>query len=160
MGIICILVTCGGLLIEHLTIVTEWFQITFSIQNLTMFPTSDQKTETTSPIAQSLSYNILKVGRKLWNNNRDNAKNIVMQIPVWEKKWSPIDITRKYEKLCIVAFNQNFSVMTSSKWKINVIFLVENCLSYNISTYTKYANNFGWKYSLSHNRFIHYLDRL
>ena len=29
-----------------------------------------------------------------------------MQIPVWEKKWSPIDITRKYEKFCIVAFNR------------------------------------------------------
>ena len=28
---------------------------------------------------------------------------------------------------------ENFTVMTSSKWKINVIYLVENCLSYNIS---------------------------
>ena len=24
------------------------------------------------------------------------------------KKWPPIDITRKYEKLCIVAFNRKF----------------------------------------------------
>ena len=38
---ISLLVTCGRLLIEHLTIVTEWFQITFWIQNLTMFLTSD-----------------------------------------------------------------------------------------------------------------------
>ena len=28
---------------------------------------------------------------------------------------------------------ENLTMMTSSKWKINVIFLVENCLSYNIS---------------------------
>ena len=28
---------------------------------------------------------------------------------------------------------ENFTVRTSSKWKINVIYLVENCLSYNIS---------------------------
>ena len=45
--------------------VNEYFQITFSIQNLTMFPTSDQKSETTLPIALSLSYNILKFGRKI-----------------------------------------------------------------------------------------------
>ena len=25
-----------------------------------------------------------------------------------EKKWPPIDITREYEKLCIVAFNWKF----------------------------------------------------
>ena len=30
-----------------------------------------------------------------------------MQIYVW-KKWPPIDITRKYDKLCIVAFNRKF----------------------------------------------------
>ena len=29
----------------------------------------------------------------------------------------------------------NLTMMTSSKWKINVIFLVENCLSYNISKF-------------------------
>ena len=28
---------------------------------------------------------------------------------------------------------ENFTMMTSSKWKINVIYLIENCLSYNIS---------------------------
>ena len=31
-----------------------------------------------------------------------------MQIHVCKKKWPPIDITRKYEKLCIVAFNRKF----------------------------------------------------
>ena len=31
-----------------------------------------------------------------------------MQIHVLKKKSSPIDITRKYEKLCIVAFNRKF----------------------------------------------------
>ena len=27
---------------------------------------------------------------------------------MFRKKWPPIDITRKYEKLCIVAFNRKF----------------------------------------------------
>ena len=27
---------------------------------------------------------------------------------VKKKKWPPLDITRKYEKLCIVAFNRKF----------------------------------------------------
>ena len=35
-------------------------------------------------------------------------KIIAMQIHVCKKKWPPIDITRKYEKLCIVAFNRKF----------------------------------------------------
>ena len=35
------------------------------------------------------------------------TKNIVMQIHVL-KKSPPIDITRKYEKLIIVAFNRKF----------------------------------------------------
>ena len=31
-----------------------------------------------------------------------------MQIHVFKKKSPPIDITHKYEKLCIVAFNRKF----------------------------------------------------
>ena len=56
---ISLLVTCGLLLIEHLTIVTDWFQITFSIQNLTMFPTSDSKIRdhiTDSPDSTATTY--------------------------------------------------------------------------------------------------------
>ena len=56
-----------------------------------------------------------------------------MQIHVWKNKWPPIDITRKYEKLCIVAFNWKFDYDDVTKWQINVMYLVENCLSYNIS---------------------------
>ena len=77
-------------------------------ENLTMFPTSDQKTETTLPIAQSLSYNILKFERKLTDNNRDNGKKTLSCRFMFEKKSPPRDLTRKYEKLCIVAFNQKF----------------------------------------------------
>ena len=51
------------------------------------------------------------------------------------KTWPPIDITRKYEKLCIVAFNQNFDYDAVTKLTINVNCLVENCLSYNISKF-------------------------
>ena len=36
------------------------------------------------------------------------TKNNVMQIHVFKKKSSPIDITRKNEKLCTVAFNRIF----------------------------------------------------
>ena len=44
---------------------------------------------------------------------------------------------------------ENLTMMTSSKWKINVIFLVENCLSYNISksgrkSLTDKRDNFNW----------------
>ena len=44
---------------------------------------------------------------------------------------------------------ENFTMMTSSKWKINVIFLVENCLSYNISksgrkSITDKRDNLNW----------------
>jgi len=67
-------------------LVSEYFQMTFWIENLTMFPTCDQKTETTLPIAQSLSYNILKFGRKLWNNNRDTGqKTLSCRFMFWKK---------------------------------------------------------------------------
>ena len=66
--------------------VNEYIKITFSIQNLTMFPTSDQKSETTLPIALSLSYNILKFGRKLWNNNRDTGqRTLSCRFMFWTK---------------------------------------------------------------------------
>ena len=88
-------ITCSRLLIEQThpirftrnqKFVNEYFQITFWIQNLTMFPTSDQKSETTFPIAQSLSYNILKFGRKLTVNNRDNGpKPLSCRFMFWKK---------------------------------------------------------------------------
>ena len=45
---------------------------------------------------------------------------------------------------------EHLTVMPSSKWKINVIFLVENCLSYNISksgtkSITGKRDNLNWK---------------
>ena len=59
-----------------------------------------------------------------------------MQIHVCKKKkWPPIDITRKYEKLCIVAFNRKFDYDDVIKNERNVICLVGNCLSYNISKF-------------------------
>ena len=44
---------------------------------------------------------------------------------------------------------ENFTMMMSSKWKINVICLVENCLSYNISksgrkSVTGKRDNLNW----------------
>ena len=69
-----------------------------------------------------------------------------------ERKSPPIDITRKYEKLYIVAFNRKLDYndvikmkkficlvdnCLRSKLNINVICLVENCLSYNISKFGK-----------------------
>ena len=67
-------------------LISDYFEMPFWIENLTMFPTSDQKSETTLSIAHSLSYNILKFGRNLWKNKRDNGKKtIVMQIHVLKK---------------------------------------------------------------------------
>ena len=60
------------------------------------------------PIAHSLSYDILNLGRKWSHNNRDTAQRSLPCRFMFGKKWSPIDITRKYEKLCIVAFNRKF----------------------------------------------------
>ena len=114
-----------------------------------MFPTSDQKSETTFPIAQSLSYNILKFGRKLTVNNRDNGpKPLSCRFMFW-KKSPPIDITRKHEKLCIVAFNRKFHYNDVIQMKNKCIFLVENCLSYNISksgrkSVTGERDNLNW----------------
>ena len=78
-------------------------QVQLLIENLTMFPTSDLKTETTLPIAQSLSYNILKFGREWSKDNRDTGQITLSCRFMFWKKSPPIDITRKYEKLCIVA---------------------------------------------------------
>ena len=78
----------------------------FWYENLTMFPTSDWKLEITFSIAHSLSYNILNFGRKWSYNNRDTAQRSLPCRFMFGKKWPPIDITRKYDKLCIVAFNR------------------------------------------------------
>ena len=77
-------------------------------ENLTMFPTSDQRIKTIFSIAHNLSYNILKLGRKLWNNNRDTGQRTLSCRFMFWKKWTAIDITRNYEELCIVAFNRKF----------------------------------------------------
>ena len=74
-------------------------------ENLTTFPTSDRKLEIAFPIAHSHSYNILNLGRKWSYNNRDTAQRSLPCRFMFGKKWLPIDITRKYDKLCIVAFN-------------------------------------------------------
>ena len=42
----------------------RWYASTERIENLTTFPTSDWKLETTLSIAHSLSYDILNLGRK------------------------------------------------------------------------------------------------
>ena len=47
---------------------------TFWYENLTMFPTSNSKLETTNPIAHSLSYNILNFWRKWSSNKWDTAQ--------------------------------------------------------------------------------------
>ena len=106
--------------------------LTFWYENLTTFPTSDSKLEITFPIAHSLSYNILNLGRKWSYNNRDTAQRSLPCRFMFGKKCPPIDITRKYEKLCIFAFNRKFDYDDVIKMKINVICIVENCLSYNI----------------------------
>ena len=118
-----------------------------------------KKSETTLPIAYSLSYNILKFGRKGAKKTEILDKEQCHADSCFLKKSPPIDITRKYEKLCTVAFNRK---LTSSKWKINVIFLVENCLSYNISKsgrqlITGKRDNLNWtktKMTSSKNTFI------
>ena len=79
---------------------------TFWYENLTTFPTSDSKLEITFAIAHSLSYNILNLGRKWSYNNLDTAQRSLPCRFMFGKKWPPIDITRKYDKLCIVAFNR------------------------------------------------------
>ena len=86
----------------------RWYASTERIENLTTFPTSDSKLKTTLPIAHTLSYNILNFGRKWSHNNRDTAQRSLPCRFMFGKMWPPIDITRKYEKLCIVAFNRKF----------------------------------------------------
>ena len=86
----------------------RWYASTERIENLTVFPTSDRKLETTLPIAHSLSYNILNLGRKWSYNNRDTAQRSLPCRFMFGKNWPPIDITRKYDKLCTVAFNGKF----------------------------------------------------
>ena len=101
---------------------------TFWYENLTTFPTSDSKLETTFPIAHSLSYNILKFGENWSYNNRDTAqRSLPCRFMFW-KKCPPIDITRKYEKLCIVAFNRKFDYDDVIKMKNKCSYvIVENC---------------------------------
>ena len=106
--------------------------LTFWYENLTTFPTSDSKLEIAFPIAHSLSYNILTLGRNWSYNNVDTAQRSLPCRFMFGKKCPPIDITRKYEKLCIFAFNRKFDYDDVIKMKLNVICIVENCLSYNI----------------------------
>ena len=112
--------------------------------DLTTFPTSDSKLEITFAIAHSLSYNILNLGRKWSYNNLDTAQRSLPCRFMFGKKWPPIDITRKYDKLCIVAFNRKFDYDDVTKWQINVIYLVENCLSYNISKFGRKPMTGKW----------------
>ena len=107
----------------------------FWIDNLTTFTTSHSKLKTSLPIAHSLSYNILKSGRKWSYNNQDTAqRSLPCRFMFGKTRWPPIDITRKYEKLCIVAFNWKFDYDDVTKlYKLMSCDLVENCLSYNIS---------------------------
>ena len=66
--------------------VSEYFEMTFWIENLTMFPTSDWNSVKRFPIAHSLSYNILKFGRNLWKNKRDNGKKLLScRFMFWKK---------------------------------------------------------------------------
>ena len=51
----------------------------------------------------------------------------------FEKKSAPIDTTRKYDFSCNVAFNRKFDYDDVIKMKNECIFLVENCINYNIS---------------------------
>ena len=102
--------------------------------------------ETTLSIVHSLSYNILTFWRKWSYNNRDTAQRTLPCRFMFGKKWPPIDITRKYEQLCIVAFNRKFHYDDVFKMKKEVIFL---CLSYNISKFgrksiTGKRDNLNW----------------
>ena len=66
--------------------VSEYFEMTFWIENLTMFPTSDWNSVKRFPIAHNLSYNILKFGRKLFINNRDNGqRTLSCRFMFWKK---------------------------------------------------------------------------
>ena len=128
MMIIIIIITRGNLSCWQIKVIC----LTFWYENLTTFPTSDSKLETTNPIAHSLSYDILNFGRKWSYNNRNTAqRSLPCRFMFW-KKCPPIDITRKYEKLWIFAFNRKFDYDDVIKMKIIVICIVENCLSYNI----------------------------
>ena len=85
--------------------------------------------ETTLTIAHSLSSNILNLGE-----NGAITTEILLQEHChadlcFEKKSPAVDITRKYDKLCIVAFNRKFHCDDVIKMKIERTFIVENCLS-------------------------------
>ena len=60
------------------------------------------------PIAHSLSYNIQEFGRKWSYNNRDTAQRSLPCIFMFRRNLPHIDITRKCEKSCTVAFNRIF----------------------------------------------------
>ena len=72
----------------------RWYASTEWIDNLTTFPTSDCKLETTLPIVHSLSYDILNLGRKWSYNNRDTAQRSLPCRFMFGKKWPPIDNTQ------------------------------------------------------------------
>ena len=137
---------------EHVTQnLSHWvFSNYILTQNLTMFPTSDQRIKTIFSIAHNLSYNILKFGRKLLNNNRDTGQRTLSCRFMFWKKSPAIDITRKYMKnYALSPLIENLTMMTSQNWQINVIYLVENCLSYNISKFgrkpiTDKWDNLSW----------------
>ena len=75
--------------------VSEYFEMTFWIENLTMFSTSDWNSVNKFPIAHSLSYNILKFGRKLLINNRDTGqKAMSCRFRFWKKGTSHRHITQ------------------------------------------------------------------
>ena len=80
-----------------------------------------------------------------WNLGENRAKISEIRLKehchadsCFQKKSPPIDNTRKSDFLVLSPLIKNLTMMTSSKWKINVISLVENCSNYNIS-------KFGWK---------------
>ena len=67
-------------------LVFEYFEMTFWIENFTMFPTSDWNSVKRFPIAHNLSYNILKFGRIIFINNRDNGqRTLSCRFMFWKK---------------------------------------------------------------------------
>ena len=114
------------------------------IENLTMMTSQKWQINVICIVENCHSYNISKSGRKWSYTNRDMAQRSLPCRFMFGKNWPPIDITRKYEKLCIVAFNRKFDYDDVTKWQITVIFLVENCLSYNISKFGLNQTNGSW----------------
>ena len=68
-----------------------------------------------------------------------------MQIHVWKKVTSH----RQHANMINYALSpliENLTMMTSSKWKINLICIVENCLSYNIIKIWEYQVTWLMRY--------------